>query len=277
MVFMHDLSPLIVSFGPFALRWYSLVYVLGFLTAYWLFLRVAKRGDIKGFTAKKAESLVTWLLLGMLVGARLTYAIVYNPSYYLAEPWKILFLWEGGMSFHGGFLGAMLAGWWYTKREGVPFWPLADLAVLPLSLFLVFGRLANFVNGELVGRIVAPSRFSWCIKYPDNPLIEGCRYPSQFFEAGKNLLVFLTLWLLFAKRALFSWLKDGALFWLFWILYGLGRFLTDFWRAPDRLHPRSDRADRRPVALAAHGAGRGRGFGVVVSARRHPQKEIDYY
>lgn len=232
MVLTHSFSPVIVSLGPFALRWYSLVYVLGFLVGYWLFLWVARRGLVQGFGTSDAEALVTAVLLGMLVGARLTYAIVYNPLYYLAAPWKIFFLWEGGMSFHGGFLGALLAGWYYCKRHHLPFRALADFAVLPLSLFLVFGRIANFINGELVGRLAAPEA-RWCIEYPDNPLIEGCRYPSQFFEAGKNLLVFLILLVLSAKRSLFQWLREGALFWLFWILYGFGRFVTDFWRAPD--------------------------------------------
>ncbi len=233
MVFTYGLSPVIVQLGPFALRWYALVYVAGFLLAYWLLVRFAKQGRIEGLDAAKAEDFMVWLIVGTLVGARFVYALVYNPFYYLAEPWKILFLWEGGMSFHGGLIGAVLAGLWWTRRRKVRFSALADLLMLPLSLMLVFGRLANFVNGELPGRIADATRVPWCITYPQNPAIPGCRHPSQFYEAGKNLLIFLALLPLYAYDTVRKRLREGTIFWLFVLLYGVGRFITDFWRAPD--------------------------------------------
>jgi len=233
MTFTYGLNPVIVQLGPFALRWYSLVYVLGFLVAYWLLIRFAKQGRIKGLDVAKTEDFMVWLIVGTLVGARLIYAAVYNPAYYLAEPWKIFFLWEGGMSFHGGLIGAVAVGLWWARRNAVQFYALGDLLVLPLSLMLVFGRLANFVNGELPGRVADAARVPWCIKYPNNPTVQGCRHPSQFYEASKNLVTFLILLPLYAYDRVRTRLREGTLFWLFVILYAVGRFITDFWRAPD--------------------------------------------
>lgn len=233
MPFTHTLSPVIVSFGPFALRWYSLVYVAGFLAAYWLLRRVARDGRIANLDEEGVESFMVWLIIGTILGARLAYALVYNPSYFLVAPWKLLFLWEGGMSFHGGFLGAILAGWRWTWRHRVPFFALADLLTLPLSLALVFGRIANFVNGELVGRIADPSSLPWCVIYPSNPGIVGCRHPSQLYGAFHHLLMFVILFPLYLNESFRSRLKDGTLFWLFITLYGFGRLVTDLWRAPD--------------------------------------------
>ncbi len=233
MPFTHALSPIIFSFGPFALRWYSLVYVAGFLAAYWLLLRSAEKGRIKNLDKHGAEEFMVWLIIASIVCARLTYVLVYNPAYYLAAPWKAVFLWEGGLSFHGGLLGALVAGWRFAKERKVRFYDLADLLVLPLSLFLVFGRIANFINGELVGRITDAARTPWCVTYPDRPLIEGCRHPSQFYEAAKNLSVFLLLLPFEFKEGLRKSVKPGTVFWLFWAFYGFGRLVTDFWRAPD--------------------------------------------
>jgi len=227
MPFTHSLSPVIFSLGPFALRWYSLVYVLGFLLAYWLLRQIAKEGRIKNLDEEGVEEFVTWLILCSIIMARLTYVIVYNPAYFLATPWKVIAVWEGGLSFHGGFLGAILAGLWFCRKRKVRFYDLGDFLVVPFSLILVFGRLANFVNGELPGRVTS---VPWCINYSR---YEGCRHPSQFYEAGKNLLLFFVLLALYAKEEWRKKLKAGSIFWLFIILYGLGRFLTDFWRAPD--------------------------------------------
>ncbi len=230
MPFTYDLSPVIVQLGPFALRWYSLVYVAGFLLAYWLLVRWAKRGVVENLDIEGAEELVVWLILGTLVGARLTYALVYNPAYFAAAPWKIVALWEGGMSFHGGFVGAALGAWIFCRRKKVRFLALGDLLMAPLSLMLVFGRIANFVNGELPGTVTS---VPWCINYPNNPAIQGCRHPSQFYEAGHQLLLFLIL----APLAYIDYwrkrLREGTVLWLFVLLYGLGRFLTDFYREPD--------------------------------------------
>ena len=237
MPFTYALSPVIVSFGPFALRWYSLVYVAGFLLAYWLLVRYAKQGKIKGLDQAGAEEFVVWLIIGSIVMARLFYVLIYNPAYYWAEPWKIFALWEGGMSFHGGLLGAIIAGLWFSRRKKVAFYDLADLLVIPLSLMLVFGRIANFVNAELPGRIADAAKVSWCINYPPSTGITGCRYPSQFYEAFQDLVTFMILLPLYAKEDIKKKLKRGTVFWLFILLYGAGRLITNFWRAPDPTDP----------------------------------------
>lgn len=227
MSFVWNLSPVIFSIGPFALRWYSLVYVLGFLLAYWLLRKYAREGRIKNLDEEGVEEFITWLIIGGITFSRLTYIIVYNPAYFLATPWKMIAVWEGGLSFHGGFLGAIFASLWFCKKRKVRFYDLADLLVIPFSLVLVFGRLANFANGELIGRVTS---VPWCVTYPQH---EGCRHPSQFYEAGKNLITFFILLALYVKEEWRRKLKAGSIFWLFILLYGLGRFLTDFWRAPD--------------------------------------------
>ncbi len=230
MPFVHAISPVIVSLGPFAIRWYSLVYVLGFLLAYWLLVRAARKGALKNVTVEDAEEYLIWLIVGSVAVARLLYVLVYNPAFYFVQPWKVLFLWEGGLSFHGGLLGAVLATLWFTKRRKISFYALADLLVTPFALVLVFGRIANFVNGELVGRV---TDVAWCVTYPDVPGVDGCRHPSQFYEAGKNLAIFAVLLGLTLNKKLKAWLREGTLFWLFVLLYGVGRFLTNFFRAPD--------------------------------------------
>jgi len=231
MPFTYGLSPTIFSIGPFSLRWYSLVYVAGFLLAYWLLSRFAKKGCIKNLDGEGVEEYIIWLIVGSIAVARLFYVVIYNPAYYWATPWKVVALWEGGMSFHGGFLGAVLASWWFCRRKRVSFYALADLLVVPLSFMLVLGRIANFVNGELVGRV---TDVPWCVNYP---WLEGCRHPSQLYEAGQNLATFLILLPLYAKESVRKRLRPGTIFWLFVLLYGLGRLITNFWRAPDLTDP----------------------------------------
>lgn len=225
-MFTHTLSPNLLTLGPVAIRWYSLVWVVGFLVAYVVLIRAARAKRIKGLTEQSADSLVTWLVVGTVLGARLLYALFYNPGYFLTQPWKFFFVWEGGLSFHGGFLGALIAVWWFTQRQKMSFWKLADLLVVPLAFFLFLGRIANFINAELVGTL---TDVAWCITYPNHPWIEGCRHPSQLYEALKNLVIFGVLALLPRYRRL----KEGTLLWLFVLLYGLGRFTVNFWRAPD--------------------------------------------
>jgi phosphatidylglycerol:prolipoprotein diacylglycerol transferase len=231
MPFTYGFSPIIVSLGPFALRWYSLVYVVGFLLTYWLLHRFAKRGRIQNLDGEGAEEYIIWLIIGSIAVARLFYVVIYNPVYYWATPWKVVALWEGGMSFHGGLLGAVLATWWFCRRKKVSFYALADLLVVPLSLMLVFGRIANFVNGELVGRV---TDVPWCVNYP---WLAGCRHPSQFYEAAQNLVTFIILLPLYAEESIRKRLRPGTIFWLFVLLYGVGRFITNFWRAPDPTDP----------------------------------------
>jgi phosphatidylglycerol:prolipoprotein diacylglycerol transferase len=227
MVLMWNLDPVIFSVGPFALRWYSLVYIVGFLLGYWLLVKCAEQKRIKNLNKAKAEELVTWLIIASIVVARLTHVIFYDPLYYITVPWEALFIWKGGMAFHGGLVGAILVGAWFCKKHKVSFYALSDLLVLPLSIMLAFGRIANYINGELVGKV---SNSSFCVTYPHH---EGCRHLYQFYAAGKNLLTFLILVPLYLREELYKKLKAGTIFYLFFILYGVGRVIADFWRAPD--------------------------------------------
>lgn len=229
-MYVHNLDPVIFAIGPLAVHWYGLVYALGFLFAYWYVGRAAKEKRI-ALTPKQADDFVFWMIILSIVTARLAYVFIYNPSFYFDNPLKIFAVWEGGLSFHGGLAGAALALWRTQKKTGVRFYQIADLLVIPFAFVLVFGRLANFINGELPGRITDAV---WCVQFPG---YDGCRHPSQLYEAGKNLLVFVTLLLMNSWEPIRSRLKEGTLFWSFVILYGLGRFLTDFYRAPDPTDP----------------------------------------
>lgn len=230
-MFTYGLDPIAFQVGPIAIRWYSLVWVGGFLLAYWLLKRAAEQRRIKGFTVDDADAITTWLILGTVLGARLVYCFVYNPLYYVQNPLEAVMVWRGGLSFHGGLIGAAIALGWFCKRRGFRFYTIADLLVVPLALALAFGRVANFINGELVGTTTS---VPWCVNYP---WLEGCRHPSQFYEVGKNLLAFLILLPFWPGLRKPRKTDPGTVFWLFVLLYGFGRLVTNIWRAPDPTDP----------------------------------------
>ena len=164
--------------------------------------------------------LVFYLMLGVLIGSRL-FMIFWNPEIYLFKPWNLLFIWQGGMSFHGGFVGIVTATWLYCRKRKKDFWQIADILSVPAILVLALGRIANFINGELVGRVW---NGSWCVVFPQYD--EACRHPNMIYSAGQRLLVFLWLgWL--------SWKKEftpGFIFWNFVFFEGIGRIVMDFFR-----------------------------------------------
>src|SRR3989338_796681 len=164
--------------------------------------------------------LVFYLMLGVLIGSRL-FMIFWNPEIYLFKPWNLLFIWQGGMSFHGGFVGIVTATWLYCRKRKKDFWQIADILSVPAILVLALGRIANFINGELVGRVW---NGSWCVVFPQYD--EACRHPNMNYSAGQRLLVFLWLgWL--------SWKKEftpGFIFWNFVFFEGIGRIVMDFFR-----------------------------------------------
>lgn len=217
------IDPVLVQLGPFAVRWYGLAYLAG-LAAALLLLRSDAR--LRGIELSADESLeaVLWPAVGLFIGARLGYALFYDPRFFLSHPADILAVWRGGMSFHGGLLGAIAGGWLWTRRRKRPFFPLADIAVAAAPIGLGLGRLANFVNGELWGR---PSVLPWAMVFPGAG--PAPRHPSQLYEALlEGLLLLVVLRLLLARR-----LPGGSVFWAFVALYGLVRFLVEFTREPD--------------------------------------------
>lgn len=221
-MFINNLDPVFLRLGPLEIRYYGLAYVLGFLLAY-IFIRWwAGKGSVKNFRPEQAEDYLLYILIGAILGARIFYILFYNLSYYLSNPAEIIAVWHGGLSFHGGLIGAIAAGVLYCRHHKVSFWQMADASAIPLAIGLFFGRIANFINGELYGRI---TNLPWCVQFKG---VDGCRHPSQLYESLKNLFIFTVLWRLKGKRH-----KDGFLFLSFILMYSFIRFFIEFVREPD--------------------------------------------
>lgn len=216
IMFTYNLNPVLLNLGSLQIRWYGLFYVIGFAFGIWYFRKYSK------LTKEQVYDFFVYILLGGILGARLFYSLIYNFSFYFSNPIKIFAVWEGGMSFHGGLLGAFLIGYYFCRKNKISFYHLADISVVPLALALFLGRIGNFINGELYGRV---TNVWWCFNFGDGE----CRHPSQLYESGKNLLNAFILFGLSKNKKL----KEGTLFWTFWILYGGLRFLIEFVREPD--------------------------------------------
>lgn len=218
-MFIHNLNPTLLTLGPLEIRYYGLVYVLGFiLSITWLFyLRKKQKLPL---TKDQVWDFTFYLLLGVLVGSRL-FMVFWQPQTYLLRPWNLLKFWQGGMSFHGGFVGITLAGYWYCKKNNLNLAKMADLLTIPTIFALALGRIANFINGELVGR---PSTRPWCTIFPKYD--QTCRHPSTLYAAGKRFFVFF--WLFFLT--FYKQFKPGFIFWNFVFWEGLGRIIVDFYR-----------------------------------------------
>ncbi|WP_235977391.1 prolipoprotein diacylglyceryl transferase [Sandaracinobacteroides hominis] len=220
------LDPVLFSIGPLALRWYSLAYIGGILAGWWMLLRMVKRPG-SPMTAKHVDDLVTWCTLGVILGGRLGYVIFYNPAQYLSDPLAILKLWEGGMSFHGGLTGVIVAILLYARSKGLSALRILDYLAVVTPVGLLLGRFANFVNGELWGRATDGS---WGVIFPDAG--PEPRHPSQLYEAAlEGALLFLVLNILFWATS--ARMKPGLLGGLFIAGYGLSRFVIEFFREPD--------------------------------------------
>jgi phosphatidylglycerol:prolipoprotein diacylglycerol transferase len=223
------IPPVIVRIGPLAIRWYGVMYLVGYVVGF----RVARariRRGLVAMTGDDLDALVGYLVIGMLLGARLVYAIVYQPGHYLDDPLEFFRVWHGGLSFHGAVLGMTAACLLFARAHRVPFWQLADTLALAGTPGLFFGRLGNFINGELYGR---PSHLPWAMIFPTDPL-HIPRHPSQLYEAiGEGLVVFLLLFVLERRAARAHWYRPGLLAGAFLIFYGIVRFLLEFTRQPD--------------------------------------------
>lgn len=232
-----------IEFGSFtfALRWYAMAYIAGIVLGWWLCRRAVLTPRLWGaagppLAPARLEDLVTWIVLGVVLGGRLGFVLFYQPGYYLANPAEILMIWQGGMSFHGGMLGVAVALILFQIRHRVPLLPLADLLALATPIGLFLGRLANFVNGELWGR---PTDLPWAVIFPgaaaqDCAGVAGlcARHPSQLYEALLEgaLLGTVLLWLAW-RRGAFQ--RPGLLTGVFLMGYGTARALVEFVRQPD--------------------------------------------
>ncbi len=220
-MFIHNFDPVLLSLGPLEIRYYGIAYVLGFFFSVWWLQHWRKKGHLN-LSKEEVWDFVFYLMVGVLIGSRL-FMILWQPQVYLYHPLELLKIWQGGMSFHGGFVGIVVAGLIYSKKKKIPFFHIADLMSVPTILALCLGRIANFMNAELVGRI---TQFPWCFEFPYN---EGCRHPSTLYAAAKRFVVFGYLtgltYLRFARN-----FKPGFIFWNFVLFEGLGRIIVDFYR-----------------------------------------------
>jgi phosphatidylglycerol:prolipoprotein diacylglycerol transferase len=227
MIPFPDIRPYLFKIGPFQLRWYGLMYLFGFASSYFLVRRAVRKRNLP-LTDDTIGSLYTWGILGLILGARLGYVIIYKLPYYLAHPLAVFAVWEGGMSFHGGLIGSVLAGVLFARKHGIRTLMLSDLVMATAPTGLFFGRLGNFINGELYGRVTT---VPWGMVFPGAATPEGNppRHPSQLYEAAcEGVLLFCVLWLVLNRAH-----REGTVTGLFLILYGLMRFGIEFFREPD--------------------------------------------
>ena len=218
-MWINNLNPVLVDLGPLEIRWYGLVYLLGFfLSVYWLH-RMSKKGKL-GLSSEEIWDFMFYAILGMLIGARL-FMVFWRPDVYLLHPLEFLKIWEGGMSFHGGLVGIVVASYWYCKRKKLNFRVLADILSVPAMLALALGRIANFINGELIGRVW---NGQWCVVFPEYG--DECRHPNMIYSFFERMIVFAWLFWLDYK----SEFKEGFIFWNFVFWEGVGRIIMDFFR-----------------------------------------------
>ena len=223
-------DPVLISFGPIAIRWYALAYIVGILLG-WLYARAVIRRDAlwggsAPLTVTDYDDFVLWVTLGIILGGRVGYVLIYNPSYFAENPWESLELWKGGMSFHGGFLGCVLAVILFARHRGLPILSLGDLTCAAGTIGIFLGRIANFINGELWGR---PTDVPWAMVFPTGG--PQPRHPSQLYEALlEGLVLFIALNALIRAGAL---KRPGLILGAFTFGYGVARTIGEHFREPD--------------------------------------------
>ena len=231
MLSYPSIDPVIFSVGPLKVRWYGLMYILGFLTAYLLVKHQATRFHCRRLL-DNLDNMNLALMFGVILGGRLGYVLFYNLSYYLRHPLEIIATWQGGMSFHGGVIGVLICGVLFCRRHDMNFWKAADLYVVTVPIGLGLGRIGNFLNGELYGR---PADLPWAMIFPGGGFLP--RHPSQLYEALlEGVVLFIILWSLKVRpwqpQHSRQW-PHGSMLALFLLLYAFFRFLVEFVREPD--------------------------------------------
>lgn len=272
MIPFPNISPDLFSFELFgitiALRWYALAYIAGIVIAWRLTLSALKRPTLwRGeppFSPAQIEDLLTWIILGVILGGRLGYVLFYRPGYFLENPSEIPMVWHGGMAFHGGFLGVVVAAWLFTLRHNIPRLSASDAIAIGVPWGLMLGRIANFINAELWGRA---TDLPWGIAFPgqaaqDCPGVVGlcARHPSQLYEAALEGLILglVILWLVWRRGGL---KRPGLVSGTFFAGYGLARFVVEFVRQPDAQFV----SEGNPLGLAFHIGGYGLTMGQILS------------
>jgi phosphatidylglycerol---prolipoprotein diacylglyceryl transferase len=224
------INPVLISIGPFAIRWYALAYIVGIIAG-WFYARaiVASQklwGGPAPITVTEYDDFIIWITLGIILGGRIGYVLFYNLPHFIAHPLEVFELWNGGMSFHGGFLGCVFATVAFARRRGLPMLSLGDVttAVAPIGLFL--GRVANFINGELWGR---PTDVPWAMIFPNGGPVP--RHPSQLYEAALEGLVLLIVLGLMVRLGALK--RPGLVTGAFAVGYGVARSVCELFREPD--------------------------------------------
>ena len=227
-MFTHNLDPILFDFGFLALRWYSLAYIAGILIGWWFGKKIIiRRFQTVGnkFSLSEFDDLITYLIISIIIGGRAGYIVFYNLEYFVSSPLEIFKIWEGGMSFHGALIGIVIGTYFFSMQRKLHALFLLDIiaCVSPIGIFL--GRIANFINGELVGKITT---VSWSVVFPKIDMLS--RHPSQLYEAFFEglILFFIMNMIIFRKNY-----KSGTCSYLFLIFYGIFRIISEFFREPD--------------------------------------------
>ena len=227
-MYTHNLDPILFDFGFLVIRWYSLAYIFGILIGWWLGkIIILKRFQNLNFSfdIKEFDNLITYIIISMLLGGRIGYVIFYNFEYYLSNPFDILKIWEGGMSFHGAMIGIILGTYWFSIKKKIQTFFLLDVVAFVAPIGIFFGRVANFINGELIGKT---TNVFWGVIFPniDNKI----RHPSQLYEAFlEGIVLFIIMNLILLRKNY----KTGTCSYMFLIFYGIFRIFSEFFREPD--------------------------------------------
>lgn len=223
-MFTNTINPILLKIGIFEIRYYGIIYALGFIITYFFLRKYIKKGKLKSINKESLDDLVLYLLIGIIVGARVLNFVFYNPSVFWTDPLEILKIWHGGLSFHGGLIGGLFSMIAFTIKHKLKLIAIADAIVVPASLALTLGRLANFTNHELYGTI---TNIPWCVNFIN---VIGCRHPYQIYAAITHIIMFIILLKIYNKQK-----KEGTSFWSFMIIYGSFRILTDFFKEETKL------------------------------------------
>jgi phosphatidylglycerol:prolipoprotein diacylglycerol transferase len=227
MISYPQIDPVLFHLGPLHVRWYGVMYILGFISTYLLVRHQIKKYALHDLK-QHYENLNTILIISMIIGGRLGYVLFYNFFYYLEHPLEIAAIWHGGMSFHGALLGVILGGYLYCRHQKLNFFKTADIYVVTVPIGLGLGRIGNFINGELYGRV---TDVPWAMIFPAGGPFP--RHPSQLYESLlEGLLLFVILWKLKDIQPQRKW-ASGVMLSHFLILYGLFRLVVEFFRQPD--------------------------------------------
>jgi phosphatidylglycerol:prolipoprotein diacylglycerol transferase len=223
-------DPVLIAVGPFAIRWYALAYIAGLIGGWWLARRVAAErtpwGGIAPIRPNDIDDVIVWVALGVVLGGRVGYVLFYDPARFAANPLDALYIWRGGMSFHGGMLGTIGALLLFARARGIPMLSMLDIAAIATPIGLFFGRLANFINSELWGRV---TDVPWAFVFPNGGPLP--RHPSQLYEAGLEGIVLFAVLLFAWRRGALRY--PGTIGGLFVGGYGLARIVSEFFREPD--------------------------------------------